>query len=169
MYSDPSGHFIISISAAITAAINAAYYIFVASVIAVGVAVTASTVIDVVESIDFNNNPKDQSVYIMRNKYSNEVQYVGRTNNPIRRQKEHDRDVTKSDLLPLEVKFTGLTVQEARAMEQLLISSYMLDNLLNARREIAVGKVGNYAGRIYTVLRLFGSSIEDEFLNLMGR
>ena len=99
----------------------------------------------------------------------NEKAITVQSNNPIRRQKEHDRDVTKSDLLPLEVKFTGLTVQEARAMEQLLISSYMLDNLLNARREIAVGKVGNYAGRIYTVIRLFGSSIEDGFLNLMGR
>ena len=54
-------------------------------------------------------------------------------------------------------------------MEQLLISSYMLDNLHNARREIAAGKVGNYAGKIYNIIRLFGSSIEDEFLNLMKR
>ena len=165
MYSDPTGHLAISLSALFTAA----YYAFVSLVVVVAVAVTASVVIDVVESIGSNDDPKDQSVYIMRNKYSNEVQYVGRTNDPIRRRIEHSRDATKSDLLPLEVKFTGLTIQEARAMEQLLISSYMLDNLHNARREIAAGKVGNYAGKIYNIIRLFGSSIEDEFLNLMKR
>lgn len=54
-----------------------------------------------------------------------EVQYVGRTNNPICRQKEHGRDPKKTHLDPLEVKFTGLTRIEAQVMEQIVISTYI--------------------------------------------
>ena len=53
---------------------------------------------------------------------------------------------------PLEVKFTGLTKTEARAMEQILISAYTLDNLLNARREIAVGNVAGFTGELIMLL-----------------
>ena len=54
-------------------------------------------------------------------------------------------------------------------MEQVLISSYTLENLANARREIAAGKVGGYAGKMENIIRIFGGAVEDEFLNLMGR
>lgn len=37
-------------------------------------------------------------------------------------------------------------------MEQILISAYTLDNLLNARREFAVGNVAGFTGRIDNVL-----------------
>ena len=103
----------------------------------------------------------------MRDNTTNEVQYVGRTNNPVRRQSEHTKDPRKANLQPLEVKFTGLTKDEARVMEQLLISAYLLDNLYNARREIAVRNVGGYAERIRNVISIFGGALEDEFLNLM--
>ena len=84
-------------------------------------------------------------------------------------QKEHTRDTRKANLQPLEVKFTGLTKTEARAMEQILISAYTLDNLLNARREIAVGNVAGFTGRIDNVISIFEGVAEDELLNLMGR
>lgn len=51
----------------------------------------------------------------------------------------------------------------------MLISAYSLDNLSNARREIAVGNVSGFAGKIGNVINIFGGAIEDEFLNLMGR
>ena len=105
----------------------------------------------------------------MRDKDTNDVRYIGRTNNPARRQYEHSRDPRKANLQPLEVKFSGLTVREARAVEQLLISAYTLKNLDNARREIAVGNVRGYAGRIGNILSLFEGAVESEFLNLMGR
>ena len=64
---------------------------------------------------------------------------------------------------------SNLTKTEARAMEQIIISSYTLDNLINARREIAVGNVKGFTGKIKNVISIFGGVIEDEFLNLMGR
>lgn len=105
----------------------------------------------------------------MRNKITNEVQYIGRTNNPTRRQKEHERDPSKDNLGPLEVKFSGLTKFEARVMEQMLISAYSMENLLNARREIAKGNINGLTGKIENIINIFGGAVEDEFLNLMGR
>ena len=54
-------------------------------------------------------------------------------------------------------------------MEQILLSAYSLENLVNALREIATGKVSKFAHKIGNVIKLFGSSVEDEYLNLMGR
>ena len=91
------------------------------------------------------------------------------TNNPDRRQKEHERDPRKAHLKPLEVKFTGLTKPEARIAEQILISAYGLENLVNARREIALGKVSGAAQYMKNTIKLFNNLAEDELLNLMGR
>ena len=130
---------------------------------------TAELVKNVVENTKYSGPVRDQSVYVMRDKSSNDVQYVGRSNNPARRQKEHAKDPTKANLKELEVVFSGLTKSEARAMKQILISTYSLENLVNARREIATGKVSKFAHKIGNVIKLFGSSVEDEYLNLMGR
>ncbi|MFR0974472.1 MAG: hypothetical protein ACLSE9_08725 [Acutalibacteraceae bacterium] len=64
---------------------------------------------------------------------------------------------------------TNISITEARAMEQILISAYTLDNLLNAGREIAVGNVAGFTGRIDNVISIFEGVAEDELLNLMGR
>ena len=133
------------------------------------IATTAAIVTSVVENTNYQGPTRDQSVYVMRNKTTNDVQYVGRTNDPMRRDNEHAKDPTKADLKPLEVKFSGLTKLEARAMEQLLISAYSLDNLLNARREIARGNVVGFSEKIGNVISIFGGAVEDEFLNLMER
>ena len=37
-------------------------------------------------------------------------------------------------------------------MEQILISAYTLDNLLNARREIAVGNAAGFTGELIMLL-----------------
>ena len=134
-----------------------------------GVSATAAAVTSVVENTNYSGPARDQSVYVMRDKTTDEVKYVGRTNDPARRQGEHSRDPKKANLQPLEVKFTGLTEVEARAVEQLLISSYALGNLANARREIASGNVKGFAGKIGNIISIFGGTVEDEFLNLMGR
>lgn len=105
----------------------------------------------------------------MRNHETGEVQYVRRTCNPGRRQRQHKNDPRKQHLDPLEVKFTGLTVPEARAMGQLLISAYTIQNSDNARREIAAGKVSGFAGKIENIINISGGAAEDEFLNLMER
>ena len=159
-----AGGGIISAGAAATAASVAS-----AALLTSGIAATAAIVTDAVERKSYQRPTRNQSVYVMRDKTTNHVKYVGRTNNPQRRQKEHTRDTRKANLQPLEVKFTGLTKTEARAMEQILISAYTLDNLLNARREIAVGNVAGFTGRIDNVISIFEGVAEDELLNLMGR
>ena len=110
---------------------------------------------------------RDQSVYVMRDSASNEVQYVGRTNNPDRRRKEHLRDPQKRNLNELEIVFAGLTKREAMLAEQLLISAYTLENLKNARREIAIGNVANYAQYMGNVVSLFEGAVESEMMSLM--
>ncbi len=96
----------------------------------------------------------DQSVYIMRNAETLRVEYVGRTNDPARRQAEHSLDPSKSGLLPLQVVKTGLTKDEARVYEQSLIMAYGLEYLRNRRREIATKKatafdqIASYIGQL---------------------
>ena len=138
------------------------------------VAAVSLTVAFVVGAVESNgtiqsNSAHNQSVYIMRDATTNEVAYVGRTNDPVRRQLEHDRDPSKAGLDPLEVKFTGLTVGQARVVEQVLISAYSLDYLRNARREIARGNVAGFNEEIEKINQLFNNASEDELLNLMGR
>ena len=133
-----------------------------------GVAGTAAIVTSVVENTSRKKNTRDQSVYVMKNQ-SDEVAYVGRTNDPSRRQREHDKDISKADLQPLEVVFTGLTKNQARVVEQVLISAYGINNLYNARREIAVGNISKYSEHVGSTISLFGSFYESEMLNLMGR
>ena len=130
---------------------------------------TAKAVKSAVENQKKKLTTKNHSVYVMRNKDTREVEYVGRTVNPVRRQNEHRRDPNKAHLDKLEVKFTNLTLPEARAVEQTLISAYTLKNLDNARREIAAGNVAGFQENMGRVVQIFQNSTEDELLNLMGR
>ena len=70
---------------------------------------------------------------------------------------------------PLEVKVTGLTKTEARIVEQIVISAYTIQNLDNARREIAVGNVKGFTRKMDNIINIFGGATESELLNLMGR
>lgn len=134
-----------------------------------GVSATAALVTKVVENTSTKKNYRNQSVYVMRDSTTKAVQYVGRTNNPVRRQGQHDKDPKKAHLDPLEVKFTGLTMRGARVMEQVIISAYTLQNLDNARREIATGNVRGFAGNMNNVIKIFDGAMESELLSLMGR
>ena len=131
-------------------------------------ATVAAAVAKVVEETKKPESYRNQSVYIMRDQ-ENKVEYVGRTNNPARRQAEHAKNPSKAHLKPMEVKFTNLTVSEARYVEQLLISTYTLENLLNARREISIQKLDSFKNSTDNVLKLFANFVEDELLNLMER
>ncbi len=124
---------------------------------------------EVVKAPKSRDDYEGYSVYIMRNIEDNEVGYVGITKNPGRRQGEHERDINKAHLKPLEVVFTGYTKAQARTMEQLLISVYTLKNLSNARREIAAGNLANFRNEIVDIINIFGGAVESEVLTLMGR
>ena len=142
-----------------------------AAVATAGIASAAAVISASVEKTrhSYREASNGECVYVMRDKSTNEVQYVGRTNNPARRQMEHSKDPKKANLNPLEVKYVGLAKYDARIVEQLLISAYTLDNLSNARREIAKGKVHNAAGRIKNIARIIGGARESELLSLMER
>ena len=66
-------------------------------------------------------------------------------------------------------RFLQLYVQEARVMEQALISAYTLKNLDNNRREIATGKLGSFSGNMSYFVKLPGSYSESELLCYMER
>ena len=156
----------VGIASGITAS---AASIATAAICVAGVSGTAALVTKTIENTASKDKYRDQSVYVMRDSTTNDVQYVGITNNPIRRQREHDRDKRKEHLKPLEVKFTGLTKVEARIMEQLLISAYTMQNLDNARREIAVGNISGFAGSMNNIINIFSGAAESELLSLMER
>ena len=134
-----------------------------------GIEATAKAVKTVVENGKKKLTERNHSVYVMRDKKNKRVEYVGRSVDTVRRQKQHDKDPRKDHLFPLEVKVTDLTLPEARAVEQVLISAYALENLDNARREIAVGNVAGFQENMGRIVQIFQNSTEDELLNLMGR
>lgn len=69
----------------------------------------------------------------------------------------------------MHVKYTGLTKQAARTLEQLLISSYEINNLKNARREIKRGNLTGFAHEIGNMADLFFNVTRDGLLSLMER
>ena len=149
-----------------TAAATAAS-IATGAMLVTGVSATAAVVTSTVENTSYQGPTRDQTVYKLIDN-NGETKYVGRTNNPARRANEHKKTPGKSDLKMVQVA-SGLTKIEARAMEQIVISAYTLDYLVNARREIAIGNVNGFAGKTGNVISIFGGTVEDEFLNLMGR
>lgn len=64
---------------------------------------------------------------------------------------------------------SGLTKREAMITEQLLISTYTLEYLTNARREIAVKNLEGYRENMDACIELFVSSNVDELMDLARR
>ena len=82
------------------------------------------------------------------------------------------QDNSKGDVLSTNnwvLIFCNASFSKVAASFSIPISAYTLDNLLNARREIAVGNVAGFTGRIDNVISIFEGVAEDELLNLMGR
>lgn len=102
------------------------------------------------------------------------IKYVGRTNNPARRDRENKNDKRHPEREGYEMKVaaTKLNLLEAKAMEQAVISAYDMKklggDLDNLRREIAVGGLWQYRKEILEILKLFDTVREDELRNLMG-
>lgn len=119
---------------------------------------------------------KDQSVYIMtyiKGPNKGKIGYVGRTNDPARRAEEHGRDHRKDNLSPPKVIFTGLSIADARVVEQLLISALVMGklggNLLNARREISIRNLVKFKQDLDIVKDLIEGYTESEILCALER
>ncbi len=171
---DLTGHFAATATAVVIGGGSAALLellgiIIAAVATAVVVDQAASVVKAKVESTKDIEDRWDQNVYILTDPNDGDkVKYVGRTNNPDRRKKEHNRNPQKKNY-EMTVVMTGLTEQEAKIGEQILISAYTLAYLDNARREIAVGNLSAYESNISAVIQIFESIPEDAVMNLMER
>lgn len=128
----------------------------------------------VVETIDPSKR-RDQNVYIMRYNCGpnvGKVGYIGRTNDPVRRQGEHNLDPNKQCFSTLVVVATGLTKEQAITLEQALISAYTINGLANKRREIGIArlpKFEDYSDILFQALELEASFAESEWLSYYER
>ena len=117
------------------------------------------------------NTRKDHHVYVLQDPDNeNIVKYAGRTNNPVRREWEHKNDPKHPERKNYQmlVLASGLTKEQAMLLEQILISSYSLSYLENARREIAVGNVSKYQSYMTAVSELIHGATETDLMNLIG-
>lgn len=112
--------------------------------------------------------PKDNSVYILFDT-SESVRYVGRTNNYNRRMYQHRNDPKHPERATYSsrVVCSGLSVSEAKVMEQTLISAYGLEALDNARREIAVRNLNGFHKEMQRAAEIFGAAYDD-FFGILG-
>ena len=118
------------------------------------------------QNLNKTHNYSGNSVYVLVD-HMNVVHYVGRTNDPDRRDREHKSLLSNKKHYKMEVVMTGLSKNEARAAEQILISAYSLEALDNARREIAAANVVKFTDEVGRALGLMSgdsrlsTNIED--------
>ena len=130
---------------------------------------TAEVIKEAVEAIDNIVEIRDQSVYILTDPNDGgKVKYVGRTNDPERRMKEHKKHPLKAGY-EMTVVSTGLSIEEAKVTEQTLISTYTLDYLDNARREIAAKNLPAYNSYMGSVLQIVAGIHAEALMELLGR
>ena len=115
----------------------------------------------------------DNSVYVLKDPSDHDlVKYVGRTNNPKRREWEHHNDPAHSwrKDYQMVVLITGLTKDQAMLWEQFVISAYTVNYLENARREISVRNVPKFESYINSVTEIYtGMSGSDVIDFITGR
>ena len=115
---------------------------------------------------------RDNSVYVLKDPSDNNlVKYIGRTNDPIRRQYEHKNDLSHPWRRNYEmvVLITGLTKNEAMMWEQFLISAYTVGYLENARREIAIKNIPKFQSYVYAVTEIYTGIPGSELFGFISR
>ena len=93
------------------------------------------------------NNLRDNSVYVMIDRNTQAVWYVGLTRNYSSRQNTHQNGknaVFPSATYTMIPVATGMTRNEARALEQSLITAYTLESLGNMINSISPSKWSNF-------------------------
>ena len=124
-----------------------------------------------VKSQGQNNNDRNQSVYVLRDAEKNVV-YVGRTNNLTIRRNQHKLDPSKSSLEMKEVE-SGLTREEARGYEQILMMHYItkeqgnyMKNQINGIAHGNIRAMGYFFSAVVNgASKYLSNSISDQILN----
>ena len=133
------------------------------------------TVVDTaVAKAEADKSWNGHTVYVHYDTTNGKVYYVGRTNNFSRRYNEHSRTVlgrhtskhpigpdVGRDMIPIA---TGLTFTQSKVLEQVLISSFTLDALDNARNEFSKKNWEKTIEEIDRVIELQGSNVGLEGL-----
>ena len=115
---------------------------------------------------------RDNSVYVLTDPMDNDlVKYVGRTNDPKRREWEHKNDLGHPwrKNYNMIVLVTGLTKNEAMLCEQFFISAYTVSYLENARREIAVRNISKYQSYVSAVTEIYTGIPGSEVSHFLSR
>ena len=110
------------------------------------------------------NNLKNHSVYVIYETGTTDVWYVGRTSNYEARQKAHQRSggrFPSAQFTMIPVK-TGLSLEDARALEETLICAFLADLCFqNAIHSIARKKWSKFEKNFQRASSLIGALLDD--------
>lgn len=156
-------------TAAAATALEVAY-----SSITVLIAAAASAAVAAAIDEAYRKSPRNYTVYCLIDPTTKVVEYVGRTRDPIAREKAHKNNPLRSHL-EFNIVFEGLNELEARGLEQILIAYYGTLNKLNpANNQINGIRENNpngslYMGAAYNFLKHLGDRLSNEILNWLGK
>ena len=108
------------------------------------------------------NNLRNYTVYVIVKKGTIDVVYVGITKRYSSRKSQHNKKrfpASKFTMMPIA---TGLTKNEARAMEQTIITAYTLDTLINMINSISPKKWSIFKSEFEQMSTLIQSWIDEE-------
>ena len=107
------------------------------------------------------NNLWDYTVYVIVVNGTIDVVYVGITKRYSTRKSQHQKRFPKSKYTMMPVA-TGLTKNQARALEQTIITAYTLDTLVNIINSISPKKWSNFKTEVKQMTTLMESWIDQE-------
>jgi len=133
-----------------------------------GASAVAATGAVISKSIENKMQP-DHTVYKLTDSKGN-TQYVGRTKNPVAREKAHGSDPGKAGLR-FETIATGVNYYQARGLEQIAMLEYNTRNALNRINGISPNNrnIGTYMSAGRDVAHYIGNQISNEILYWTGK
>jgi hypothetical protein len=108
------------------------------------------------------NKLRGNTVYVIENKSTRKVEYVGRTCNFAARQRAHQRKKFPKSTYNMYAVATGLTLREARVYEQCLICAFTIDVLKNSINSISPKKFSQFKSEYRRVKNLMLSMVDPE-------
>ena len=105
---------------------------------------------------------KGNTVYAIARNNTCDVVYVGRTCNFTRRRNQHRRKKFPASKYTMYAVATGLSLAQARALEQTLITAYGLDTLKNMINSISPSKWGKFKTEFNQMKTLIESLYDPE-------
>ncbi len=139
----------------------------------VALAATGAAAVSKAAEKTYDNLPRNHTVYGLQNRDTKQIEYVGRTTNPAKRAKAHEKNPARShlEMVPLA---TGLNALEARGIEQMQMLSHHTINTANRMNNQINGispfnpKLGMYMEAGRGAVAYLGNQISNEILYWTG-